>query len=158
MNNQKSPAELTNDEILRIFDNLKDTDKFEKSIKAEPQTIDEVASKWQMNNKIVDMFSDKMKQDTDLKKKYANWLVKILIIQLVLLNIWFFLKGKGELEFSDITFNIFVSGGIAEVFLLVRVIVKYLFSDNLSELLKMVIRTSNMSNNKPNNNNKSNKK
>lgn len=158
MSSKNNPAEITNNDILKIFDNLKDKDKFEKSTKSEPQTVDEIANKWQINNKIMNLFADKIGEDTKLKSRYARWLIIILAIQLGVLNLWFLLKGIGIINFANSTFNIFITGGIAEVFLLVRVIVKYLFSDNLSELLKLVIRTSNMNNNDKFNKNKQNKK
>ena len=47
------------------------------------------------------------------------------------------------LIYSDSTFNIFITGGIAEVFVLVRVIVKYLFKDNLTNALNIILENNN---------------
>lgn len=83
----------------------------------------------------------------------------ILIVELIALIVIFILKGTGTLNYSDATFNIFVTGGIAEVFVLVRVIVKYLFKDNLTEALKIIITTNNnrkIYKNRKNNTNKKN--
>lgn len=137
-------------DIENLFKNLKEKDKLTSSVATKPQNVDEVANKWVLNNKIMELFADKIKDDGELKGKYALALIIILIIQLLLLNIWFVLKGAGVLTFSDSTFNIFITGGLAEIFVLIRLIVKYLFNDNLTELLKLVIRMSNLEKNKKN--------
>lgn len=144
------------EEINNLFKNLKDKDKLTSSVNAKPQTVDEVANKWEMNKKIMDLFAKKIEKDTVLKSKYAVILIKLLVLQLALLNVWFVLKGMGKISFADTTFNIFITGGLAEIFILIRIIVKYLFSDNLSDLLKVIIRLNNMGNNKKNNKNKKN--
>lgn len=43
------------------------------------------------------------------------------------------------------SFNIFISGGIIEIFVLVEVIVRSLFKDNLTEALKIIIASNNQS-------------
>lgn len=136
-------------EIERLFD-LKTEIKQMKN-QEETKPIDEITKRWGMNDKLIDLFADKIEVEKELKNKYAIYLIWILIAQLVLLNVWFALKGFGVISFSDTTFNIFISGGLAEVFLLVRVIVKYLFKDNLSELLKILVRTNNGANQRRNN-------
>lgn len=146
--NNSNPAKHV--DIENLFKNLKEKDKLTSSVATKPQNVDEVANKWVLNNKIMELFADKIKDDGELKGKYALALIIILIIQLLLLNIWFVLKGAGVLTFSDSTFNIFITGGLAEIFVLIRFIVKYLFNDNLTELLKLVIRMSNLEKNKKN--------
>lgn len=125
-------------EVQKIFDKQKDFKPQEKV-----NTIDEVNKKWNTNDKITNLFATKIEKDTELKGTYAKILIGILIFQLVALNILFVLKGCGVLSFSDTTFNIFITGGIAEIFILVRTIVKYLFSDDLTELLKIILKANN---------------
>ena len=125
-------------EVQKIFDKQKDLKPQEKV-----NTIDEVNKKWNTNDKITNLFATKIEKDTELKGTYAKILIGILIFQLVALNILFVLKGCGVLKFSDATFNIFITGGIAEIFILVRTIVKYLFSDDLTELLKIILKANN---------------
>lgn len=118
------------------------------------KTIDEITKKWGMNDKLIQLFADKVEGEKGLKSKYAIILIATVIVQLALLNVWFALKGFGIIDFSDKTFNLFLTGGLLEVFALVRIIVKYLFSDNLSELLKILVRTNNNSStNRKNNKN-----
>jgi hypothetical protein len=120
------------------------------------KTIDETTEKWNLNSKMMDLFEAKINSDTNLKSRYAIWLISLLIINIILLNVWFLLKGLGILNFSDHTFNIFVTGGLAEQFVLVRIIVKYLFNDNLTELLKLILDRTNQGERRNNNNYKKN--
>ena len=67
--------------------------------------------------------------DTELKKRYANWFILILIGQLVSMNIIFIATGLDYLHFQDPThLNLFMGGTLAEVFGVVFVITRYLFS------------------------------
>ncbi|MBQ3145843.1 MAG: hypothetical protein IJB90_04700 [Clostridia bacterium] len=152
MRDNKSPAkkEIDFDKIINEMFNSKDKIT-EVNKQEETKPIDEVTKRWGMNDKLVELFADKIEQEKDLKYKYAVYLIWILIGQLILLNVWFGLKGFAIVQFSDTTFNIFITGGIAEVFLLVRVIVKYLFKDNLSELLKILVKANNNGNNQKQN-------
>ena len=110
-----------------------------------------------MNDKIVDLFKEKIENDNKLKSNYAVILVCVLIFQLIALNVWFVLRGIGILNFTDTTFNIFITGGIAEIYVLVRVIVKYLFKDNLTESLNIILENNNSQNKLKNNKKEYNK-
>ena len=114
----------------------------------ENKTIDEVSKKWNMNEKILETFVCNIAEDQKLKQRYATILISVLIFQLIALITIFVLQGIGLLSYSDVSFNIFVTGGIAEVYVLVRVIVKYLFNDNLTDLLKIILRANNIYGNK----------
>ena len=116
---------------------------FENKDKIKERPIDEKSEKWNLNTKITTLFETKIESDTKLKRRYAMALIILLIITVIALNVWFFLKGIGVLNFSDTTFNIFISGGLAEIFVLVKIIVKYLFNDNLTELLRLILDRNN---------------
>lgn len=105
--------------------------------------VDEASRKWKMNDQILELFTDNIERDQDLKEKYAIILIIILAIQLLALITIFVLKGYGILVYSDSSFNLFITGGIAEVFVLVRVIVKYLFKDNLTNALNIILENNN---------------
>ena len=121
------------------------------------KTIDERTEKWNLNSKIADLFEIKIDSDTKLKRRYAMALIVLLIITILLLNVWFLLKGLGILNFSDSTFNIFITGGLAEIFVLIKIIVKYLFNDNLTELLKLILDRTNQGDKRGNNYKKDNR-
>lgn len=96
-------------------------------------------NKWQVYRDLVDLFKSRTENDNNLKKQYSKILVWILIIQLVAMNIIFILKGCNKLNFTDTTFNLFITATIAEVFTLVTIIVKYLFTDKLTDLLSGIL-------------------
>lgn len=104
------------------------------------------------------LFETKIESDTKLKRRYAMALIILLIITIVALNVWFVMKGLGILNFADTTFNLFITGGLAEIFVLIKIIVKYLFDDNLTELLKLILDRNNQENKSKNNNFKKNNK
>lgn len=72
---------------------------------------------------------DDQRTDTGLKKLYATWFIGILIGQLFLMNSIFVAVGANWLEFKEPThLNLFMGGTLAEVFGVVLVITRYLFS------------------------------
>lgn len=72
---------------------------------------------------------DDKRADTGLKKIYAVWMLVILGVQLILLNAIFILVGYHVLVFDDTSYlKMFMGGTLAEVFGVVLVITKYLFS------------------------------
>lgn len=77
---------------------------------------------------------DDRKTDTKLKKVYAYWFIGILIGQLLLMNAIFAAVGFNWLEFKDPShLNLFMGGTLTEVFGVVFVITRYLFSRKDSE-------------------------
>lgn len=132
--------------ILDIF-NTNSTKKKEindfNNKEIQENAIDETSEKWNLNSKITNLFETKIESDTKLKRRYAMALIILLILTIVALNTWFVLKGLGILNFSDTTFNLFITGGLAEIFVLIKIIVKYLFDDNLTELLKLILDRNN---------------
>ena len=67
--------------------------------------------------------------DTKLKKLYAYWFIGILIGQLLIMNSIFVAVGLSWLNFIEPThLNLFMGGTLAEVFGVVYVITRYLFS------------------------------
>lgn len=128
-------------EIFSKFNSKNEITKSEKD--TINNRVDEVQKKWNINDKIVDLFIINIERDQKLREKYAKILIKMLAGMLVALIGIFIFTGLGVLHYSDITFNIFVTGGIAEIFILVRVIVKYLFKDNLTNALNIILKQNN---------------
>ena len=129
--------------MIQIFESLKDDDKIKENSENIPKSIDEVSRKWKLNDQVVDLFSNSINKDIKLKEKYALVLVLMLGMQLIALDGVFIASGRGFLNFSDLSFNIFITGTLGEIFCLVVVIVKYLFKDNLSESLKIILKSTN---------------
>ena len=127
--------------ILNSVQGKRELEDANKSKNENP--IDEAQKKWDMNEKIVDLFSKNIENDLELRKQYAKILIIMLGIMLISLILIFLLVGFGKLKYSDFAFNLFITGGMAEVFFLVRIIVKYLFNDNLKEALTIMIKYNN---------------
>lgn len=66
-----------------------------------------------------------LEADTELKKTFATSFIRVLKIQLILMNI---IIGFKWLEFGDLVVNLFMTGTLAEVFGIVMVMTRYLFS------------------------------
>lgn len=107
--------------------------------------------------RIIELFERNIEKDQTLWFVYAIILVTILGIELIALVTIFILAGCGILSYSDTALNLFITGGIAEIFVLVKVIVEYLFKDNLTETLKIIITSNNKKNNYKNKDNKNSK-
>jgi hypothetical protein len=146
--NKTNPAntmDKTKEDLLRIFNSKNKVSKVNTNNSQDVKPINEINKKWAMNDKIIDIFVKNIDEDQELRKKYATILIMILAIELVALILIFVLKGLDILHYSDTTFNIFITGGIAEVFILVRIIVKYLFKDNLTNALNIILENNNPS-------------
>lgn len=133
--------DLTRELIINMLNSKKDVTKVEEQDNT--KAIDELSKKWNMNDKIIGLFAEGISKDQELRGKYAKILIGILIVQLLALFVVFVLRGCNVLNYSDSTLNIYISGGIAEVFVLVRVIVKYLFKDNLTSSLNIILENNN---------------
>lgn len=137
------PAEETKENIKKLFDSKDKVTKINENNNEKIIPINEINKKWDMNDRIIDLFIRNIGTDQNLRQKYAVILIVILSIELIALILIFVLKGLNILNYSDSTFNLFITGGIAEVFVLVRVIVKYLFKDNLTNALNIILENNN---------------
>lgn len=72
------------------------------------------------------------KTDTELKKLYAKWFIIILAAQLLAMDGIFIAVGLDLLKLQEPThLNLFMGGTLAEVFGVVFVITRYLFSKRM---------------------------
>lgn len=144
--NRTNPAnsiETTKENLLKMFNTKDNVSKVNENGKEYVKPINEINKKWAMNDKIIDTFVKNINEDQNMRKNYARILIVILAIELAALIIIFILKGINILNYSDTTFNIFITAGIAEVFILIKMIVKYLFKDNLTDALNIILENNN---------------
>lgn len=163
--NNRKPANndirVAKENIIKILKTKEQISKIDEVDSKNTKPITELDRKWDMNDKIINSVTESVEADRNLRFVYAIILVVILGLELIALTTVFILTGRGVLQYSDTTLNIFLSAGIAEVFVLIRVIVKYLFKDNLIESLNIILENNNVKkynkNNyyKPNNKSKS---
>lgn len=136
---KKSITQKKYEESLKnIFNSLneKQTAK-EKNDKFE--SLDEVSERLKMTRETADVFLENAKSDRKWKNIYAKILLIILIIQILSVNIIFILVGFSIMNYSDSTFNIFITGTLIEIIAVIRLVVKYLFSDNISATFDKVL-------------------
>lgn len=69
-----------------------------------------------------------LKGDTKLKKIFAWSFICILVGQLLVMNAVFVLVGAKVLSFEQFALNLYMSGTLAEVFGVVLIMARYLFS------------------------------
>ena len=142
MNNKNIPAISKDFDYTELFKKFNSRNEIKKN-ENENTRVDEVEKKWHMNDKILELFTNNIEEDQGLRNNYAFALIIILCVMLIALITIFILVGCGVLNYSETTFNLFVTGGIAEVFVLVRLIVKYLFKDNLTNALTIILKHNN---------------
>lgn len=136
-----TPAKIDfTEEILSGFTKSK---SIEEPKQEESRYVNQISKKWSMNDKIVRLFEANIEKDQKLRNIYGIILIVMLFIELVALTVIFILVGANILEYSEATLNLFITGGIAEVFVLVKLIVKYLFKDNLTNSLNIILENNN---------------
>lgn len=69
-----------------------------------------------------------IKSDRTLRERYAHWFIWILLVQLAVMNVVLILDGLGILYYVPTTLHFYMTGTLAEVFGVVLVITRYLFS------------------------------
>lgn len=65
--------------------------------------------------------------DLRLKRRYGNWAIGLLAVQLVVMNAVFIGVGLKCLEFSEYVLHLYLGGTLLEVFGIVLVVTRYLF-------------------------------
>lgn len=128
-----------NNALLEISDN--DVKELRNISKFENKDVESVVKDYKLSlyKQIVDVYDKRNEKDNTIKEKYAIWLIRMLGIQLIVLNCIFIFQGFGWINLPTSTLNIFITASIAEIFALVNIIVKYLFTDNLTNLLTKIL-------------------
>lgn len=138
----KLPATETNEEIQKtVLEKI--NNKKEIINPNNTQYSNDIDNIWNINNRIVKLYEDNIEKDREMRQIYAKILFGILIADLIALIIIFILVGCDVLNYSDFAFNLFITGGIAEVFVLVKIIIEYLFKDNLTGALNIILTNNN---------------
>lgn len=91
-------------------------------------------------SQVAEAFTNNTKTDRGLKKFYGIVLLFLLTVQLITVNVIFVLGGLKVLKYPSTTFDIFIMGSLIEVAIIVRIVVKYLFTDNISKTFNNMMR------------------
>lgn len=135
---EQSEKRKYNDELNTIFDTLNKKnlvkEEFDTTV-----TFDEARQRYELDSKVINTFIKNAEEDRKLKHTYASKLMNVFCIQLIMYNFIFILVGLKILHFESSTLNIFITGGVVEIIVIIKIIVSYLFKDNVTEALKNVL-------------------
>ncbi len=124
--------------LTDIFDSLK-KDEAVKAEKVKTESLDEAKERLFLDSEVIHTFTNNMKEDQKLKKIYASILLVVFIVQIIVFNVFFVLIGLGIFDFDNSTLNIYIISAILEVIFLIKIIVSYLFKDNITTPLSHVL-------------------
>ena len=139
INDEKSIKKLTD-----IFDSLKNGEKL-KDEKVKTESLDEAKERLVLDSEVIHTFTKGIESDQKIKRIYAFILLGVFIAQVVAFNVFFILVGMNILNFDNSTLNIYIVGAFLEIIFLIKIIVSYLFKDNITIPLSNVLEK-----NKPN--------
>lgn len=104
---------LPSQELQALIARIKEKPIREERVSLDPVTKEDVADR---------------QSDRALREKYAIWIFKILVIQLVIMNYVFVCVGIGWLKYEKRgTLELYLGGTLAEVFGIVLVVTRNLF-------------------------------
>lgn len=144
---EKTKNNCYSKKLENIFLSLQDKDKAKDDME-DSQPFDEVTERYKLDAEVIHSFTDTVKEDRTLKKGYAISLIIIFVVQLFVFHFIFILSGCKILKFNDSTFNIYVGGSIIEVIALIKIIVQYLFKDNISQSIDSILEKNKIKNDK----------
>ncbi len=125
------------DSLNEIFSKVKDKNKLKTE--ESPVPLNERMERFKLDEEVIHTFTKTIEKDIELKKSYAEKLISIFFLQLVLFNVIFILCGFGILKYSDFTLQLFTGATIVELVTMISIVVKYLFQDNISKTLKDIL-------------------
>lgn len=135
---QEADTSYLKNRIKFLFEDVDEED----AIKDDATSMDyeKIKNNFELQNKVVNSFCDNISSDIKIKKRYSLCLIIVLAIQFFILDYIFLEVGLKKLEFTDFTLNLFISVGFLELVGLITIIVKYLFNDNITESLRIIMR------------------
>lgn len=81
------------------------------------------------------------KQDRETKKWFARWMFIVFVVQLVVLNVIFFLVGLEFLNYESWDLKTFIGGTIVEIVAVMFIIAKNLFPAEKNLRTKLSVKT-----------------
>lgn len=81
---------------------------------------------------VVAAWEKQQADERNLRNRYAKWLVVILLLQVVAINVAFFLIGFGWLAIEKWVASSFIAGSFFEIASMIFVVVRYLFPTDFS--------------------------
>ena len=80
---------------------------------------------------VVEAWEKQQTEERNLRSRYAKWLVIVLSLQVVVINIAFFLIGFGLINIEEWVASSFIVSALLEISSMIFVVVRYLFPTNI---------------------------
>ena len=80
---------------------------------------------------VVAAWGKQQTEERNLRSRYAKWLVIVLSLQVVVINIAFFLIGFGLINIEEWVASSFIVSALLEISSMIFVVVRYLFPTNI---------------------------
>lgn len=87
---------------------------------------------------IVSSWEGQQKEERQLRRGYAKWLLVALLAQMFLVDVAFFLIGCGLISVDRWVAESFIIGVFGEVATMTLIVVKYLFPETGSQILSLI--------------------
>ncbi len=89
-------------------------------------------------NTILTLWKEQQDAERNLRRKYANYFIWILAVQLLIINAIFVLIGYKILHYEQWTANLFIVSVFGEIVGIVLIIVKYLFTSTNKDMIELI--------------------
>lgn len=93
-----------------------------------------------MIEKIMTTWQEQQSTDRKLRSKYAKYFICILIVELVVIMCIMVAVGRGGLIYDAVSLDLFLAATITQIFLSMRIAIKYLFSKDSNVGLKDIAK------------------
>lgn len=87
---------------------------------------------------IINAWTRQQEEERNLRRTYAKWLIIAFCVEIVLIFLAFFLYGVSVISADRVVVGAFLGTALAQTAALLMVIVRYLFPDRGSDLLRLV--------------------
>jgi len=86
----------------------------------------------------VEAWKEQQNSDRKMRSRYATWILIVVSVQIILINIAFFMIGAKVLEIEKWVANVFITAVLIEVSSLVLIVVKYLFPEGMKSAVDLI--------------------
>jgi hypothetical protein len=102
------------------------------------RSVREIDDKSYKLRTVISSWEGQQREERRLRRGYATWLLVALLLQMFLVDLAFFLIGYKQISVDRWVADAFIIGVFGEVAGMTLIVVKYLFPDTGSQLLKLI--------------------
>ena len=102
------------------------------------RSVREIADKSYKIRTIVAAWEGQQREDRQLRRSYATWLLIALSVQMLIVDVAFFLLAAGIIGVDRWVAQTFIISVFGEIAAMTLIVVKYLFPETSSHVLKLI--------------------